>query len=339
MTTKNIHKWCALVLLGVFVLAPCLGWTHTAQDPDVSDLIAGQDFDNPAGRVLIWNNDENLYVKFQVYSQWYMTETAVNVDTAPPSPPIKPGHFTSKHSEDDPPPPDNPEDLHSISLSSLGVGPGDLVYIMAHAVVDNLDTGVSGETAWKEGTDVPGQGGGWAMYNEYEIQKIPWLEVSISETEIIWDAFKPGDYMSLGSVLWIASNSDVTVLYGTGGPDREPGPAVREGSLLPKTPGNPGTPPDEITLWVTCVWGEPSSPHIGDPELLPPEDDRSTNPEDLFRSWIRFDDLDRYQMKILKSTELENGIAFSHYHIINVDPHSSEGNYFDQFAITISVEA
>jgi len=333
MTKKRVHKWCTIVLLGVFVLAPCLAWTHTAQDPDVSPLIAGQDFDNPAGKVLIWNNDENLYVKFQVYSLWYMTETAVNVDTAPPSPPIKPGQFTSKHAS-----PDNPEDLHSISLSSLGVGPGDLVYIMAHAVVDNLDTGVSGETAWKEGTKIEGPGAGWAMYNEYEIQKIPWFEVSISETEIIWDAFKPGDYMSLGSVLWIASNSDVTILYGTGGPDRALGPAVREGSLLPKTPGNPGTPPDEITLWVTCVWGEPSSPHIGDPELLPREYQTSTNPGDLFRSWIRFDHLDGYQMKISESAELENGIAFSHYNIIDVDPCCSEGHYFDQFAITISVE-
>jgi len=137
---------------------------------DVNPLIAGQDFGNPAGKVFIWNNDENLYVKFQVYSPWYMTETAVNVDTAPPSPPIKPGHFTSKHSEDDPPPPDNPEDLHSISLSSLGVGPGDLVYIMAHAVLDNPVTGVSGETAWKEGTKIEGPGAGWAMYHQYLIR-------------------------------------------------------------------------------------------------------------------------------------------------------------------------
>lgn len=165
MTTKNIHKWCALVLLGAFVLAPCLAWTHTAQDPDVSDLIAGQDFDNPVGKVFIWNDDENLYVKYQINPPWYMTETAVNVDTVPPSPPISPGHFTSKHAS-----PDNPEDLHSISLSSLGVGPGDLVYIMAHAVVDNLDTGVSGETAWKEGTKIEGPGAGWAMYHQYLIR-------------------------------------------------------------------------------------------------------------------------------------------------------------------------
>jgi len=133
---------------------------------DVNPLIAGQDFDNPAGKVFIWNNDENLYVKLQVYSPWYMTETAVNVDTAPPSPPINPGHFTSKH-----PSPDNPEDLHTISLSSLSfpVEPGDLVYIMAHAVVDNLDTGAS-ETAWKEGTKIEGPGAGWAMYHQYLIR-------------------------------------------------------------------------------------------------------------------------------------------------------------------------
>jgi len=336
MTKKSMHKWCALVLLGAFVLAPCVGWAHTAQNPDKSDLIAGQDFDNPAGKVFIWNDDENLYVKFQVYSPpWYMTETAVNVDIVPPSPPISPGGFTSKH-----PSPNNPEDLHTILLSSLPfpVEPGDLVYIMAHAVVDNLVTGVSGETAWKEGTEIEGPGAGWAMYNEYEIQEESWLEVTISETHLTWDVFKPRRFASLGPVLTIASNGTVIVLYETSDPDRAPGPAERERSLLVKIPSNPGTSPDEITLWATGVWGEPSSPHETDPNLLPHPDDWSNNPENLFTHWIEFLYLEGYQMQLLKSEKLENGRAFSLYNMINVDPCDSEGHYFEQFAVTITVE-
>jgi len=139
---------------------------------DVNPLIAGQDFDSAVGKVFIWNDAVNLYVNYQINPPWYMTETQVNVDIVPPSGNVAPGHFTSKHTEDHPPPPTNPEDLHTILLSSLSfpVEPGVLVYIMAHAVVNDGDTEPS-ETAWKEGFDVPGQTGhGWAMYHEYTIR-------------------------------------------------------------------------------------------------------------------------------------------------------------------------
>lgn len=294
-------------------------------------LIAGRDI--TVGQVWIWNNDENFYLKYQTYPPWYMRETHLYVGTTLPATPIKPGRFPYSHEDLN----NVLEDTYTVSLSELGVGPGDWVYIMAHAVVVNLDTGES-ETAWKEGTQIAGPGGGWARYNMYQIQIIPWLKVSISENELIWDVFKPGNYMALGSVLRIASNVAVAILYGTGGPDSALGPAVRNGSLLPKTPSNPGTPPDEIRLWATCLWGEPSSPHVGDPELVPPIDQTSTNPGDLFGYWIDFSYLDRYQMEISESEELKKGIAFSWYNVINADPSNSEGNYFEQFVITISAE-
>jgi len=176
------------------------------------------------------------------------------------------------------------------------------------------------------------------MYNTYQIQKVPWVEVSISETKLIWDIFKPGRYMSLGPVFRITSNVAVAILYGTGGPDSALGPAMRKGGLLLKRHSNWRTPDDEIKLWATYLWGAPSSPHAGDSELVPPADRISTNPEDLFGYWIDFIHLDGYQMKIPESEQLKKGVAFSWYNMIDVDPCCSEGNYFEQFAITISID-
>ena len=329
-TKERVYKRYSILLIAAFVLTPLVCWAHTAQEPEISPLIAGKNI--PVGEVSIWNNDENLYVKYQTNDPWDMTETHLNVGTTEPYPPVSPGRFPYKHKDLN----NALEDTHTIRLSELGVESGDSVYIMAHAVVVNNDTGEE-ETAWKEGTSF-GHGAGWAMYNTYEIQIVPWVKVSISENELIWDIFKPRRYMSLGPVLRIASNVDVVILYGTGGPNSALGPAVQKGSLLPKTSSNRGTPDDKIRLWATCLWGEPSSPHAGDPELLPPDYRISTNPEDLFGSWIDFIHLDSYQMKIRESEELKKGTAFSWYNMISVDPSLSEGNYFEQFVITISAE-
>ncbi|GAI18361.1 unnamed protein product, partial [marine sediment metagenome] len=67
------------------------------------------------------------------------------------------------------------------------------------------------------------------------------------------------------------------------------------------------------------------------PGSVPPADRISNNPEDLFGYWIDFVHLNGYQMKILESEELRNGIAFSWYNVISVDPCDSEGNYFEEF--------
>ena len=327
ITKKRIYKRCSILLIAAFVLTPFICLAHTADDPDKSDLIAGQNI--TVGEVRIWNNDQNLYVKYQTNDPWYMTETHLYVGTTLPPTPVAPGSFPHSYENLN----GFSEQTYTVSLSALGVQPEEWIYILAHAAVKN-DTGKE-ETAWKEGTQIAGPGAGWAMYNTYQIQKVPWLKVSISETELIWDVFKPGRYMALGPVLRIASNVAVTILYGTGGPDSALGPAERKSGLLSKNSGNPD---DEIRLWATCLWGEPSSPHAGNPELLPPADRISTNREDLFGYWIDFIHLDGYPMKISESEELKNGIAFSWYNMINVDPSNSEGNYFEQFVITISAE-
>jgi len=128
--------------------------------PEVSSLIGGQNIQ--VGDVTIWNADENLYVKYQTYSPWYMTGTHLYVGKELPSS-AAPGKFPYKY-----------ENLggfdqytYTIPLSDLNVAPGDWLYILAHAVVINAETGQS-ETAWKEGTDFGRNG--WAMYNEYQVQ-------------------------------------------------------------------------------------------------------------------------------------------------------------------------
>ena len=331
ITKERIYKGYSILLIVVFVLTPLVCLAHTAQDPEISPLIAGQNI--TVGEVWIWNNDENLYVKYRTSDRWYMTETHLYVGKSLPSTPVAPGSFPYSHED----PNGFSEYTYAIVLAGLNVEGGDSVYILAHAVVKNINTGEE-ETAWKEGSSIEEEDGGWAMYNSYQIQKVPWLKVSISGTELIWDVFKPGRYMSVGPVLRIASNVAVEILYGTGGPNSALGPAVRKGSLLPKTPSNWGNPDDEIRLWTTCLWGEPSSPHVGDPELLPPANQISNNPGDLFGYWIDFVHLDGYRMNIPESEQLKNGTAFSWYNMINVDPSNSEGSYFEQFIITISGE-
>ena len=335
MIKERVYKWYGILLIGALVLTSLVCFAHTAEDPDISSLVAGQNIS--VGEVFIWNDDENLYVKYQTYNPWCMTETHLYVGKDLPPAPISPGHFPYKYPEDEQDVNSFDEYTYIISLSELDMQPGEWIYILAHAVVRNIDTGAE-ETAWKEGTPIERQGSGWAMYNTYQIQKRPWIKVSISETELIWDIFKPGRYMSLGPVLRITSNVAVAILYGAGGQDTTLGPAIRTGSLLSKRTSNWGTSDDEIRLWATCLWGAPSSPHAGDPELVPPPDQISNNPEDLFEYWINFVHLDGYQMKLSESEELKKGIAFSCYNMINVNPSNSEGNYFEQFIITIFIE-
>jgi len=342
MIKETVCKWydILLMLMAVFVLTPfvltpleCLA--HTADSPDISPLIAGKNI--VVGEISIWNNDENLYVKYQTNDPWYMTGTHLYAGKDLPAAPIRPGLFPYKYPEDEQGVNGFSEYTYAISLSELDVQTEEWVYILAHAVVKNIDTGVE-ETAWKEGSPIKQPGGGWAMYNTYQIQKLPWVEVSISESELIWDIFKPGRYMSLGPVLRVASNAAVAILYGTGGSNSALGPAVRESSLLPKAASNWGTPDDEIRLWATCLWGTPSNPHAGDPELVPSPGCISTNPDDLFSYWIDFIHLNGYQMQLPESEQLKEGIAFSCYNMINADPCNSQGNYSEQFVITIFTE-
>ncbi|NVO67324.1 hypothetical protein [Methanofollis tationis] len=69
----------AVLIFGLMAMvAPALA--HTADDPYRTDLIAGQHTD--AGDVLVWNDDEYLYVKFLTADRWCLAETHLAVADA-----------------------------------------------------------------------------------------------------------------------------------------------------------------------------------------------------------------------------------------------------------------
>lgn len=151
---------------------------HTSDAPYSKDLLAGQTID--VGEVLVWNDDENLYVEFVASGDWCITETHVHVFTdnldfnditlKNGNPP--PGKFDYKDEHDcvaD----------HTYEIP-LNWSPDIELYIAAHAVVQNDSVPVDWdngdpiswwtETAWGAGFDFPGAN--WATYFTYKVQQV-----------------------------------------------------------------------------------------------------------------------------------------------------------------------
>ncbi|MBN1179030.1 MAG: hypothetical protein JXD18_07450 [Anaerolineae bacterium] len=63
----------------VFMVFPARGAAHTADEPFVTDLLAGQTID--AGDVRIWNDGANLFVEYVTDGGWCLTETHLQVAT------------------------------------------------------------------------------------------------------------------------------------------------------------------------------------------------------------------------------------------------------------------
>lgn len=134
---KVLFPILALVLvvgLALPMAAPAAAYTEA--DPDVITLYAGQDID--VGTVKVWNDDNNLYVKYETTGGWVMTETHLAVETSLEGIPQtktgnpKVGHF--EYSEPHDPP------VTSYSYPPIDVsGLGDTLYIAAHAVVVNTN--------------------------------------------------------------------------------------------------------------------------------------------------------------------------------------------------------
>ncbi len=133
----------------VLTLALCLALpmavgAHTEADPFVTDLIA--DGGDPsteidAGDLLVWNDEENLYVKYSanVSEGWYIVETHLHVASAASVVPQKngnpsPGKFDYKTEHD----PAVEDYTYTIPLGDLEVG--DDVVIAAHAEVIQVKT-------------------------------------------------------------------------------------------------------------------------------------------------------------------------------------------------------
>jgi len=156
-----------------------------------------------------------------------------------------------------------------------------------------------------------------------------WVSVELSDDRFIWDIFKPGRYASLGQVVTIASNSDVKIVY------EDVANAEREHSLIKD---NPGTAPDEVELWLTCVRGTPSDPWEGNPNLLPGPTAISRDPRDLFSYWIPFPCLDQHCMPIKYTPGLEEGMSFTCYTMVETGICDSEGLYAEDFTLTVHSE-
>lgn len=147
-----------IVLVLLLAAVPVGAFAHTASNPKIVPLWAGQHF--PAGEVSVWNDGSSLHVCFQTSGSWRLVETHLYVGMSEPTK-SAPGRF-----------PYSQEHLpwvssycYDIPLGDIGAGGGDTVYIAAHAVVYwPCDWE---ETAWAEGDRF---GKGWAMYFEYEIQ-------------------------------------------------------------------------------------------------------------------------------------------------------------------------
>ena len=209
------------------------------------------------------------------------------------------------------------------------------------------------------------------IYNRLHL--FPWIDIHFNQTELIWDVFKPGNYMAKAFVIALAANCDVHIHFGEGTfdvPDKlvdgqenghigfreetKGGPAVaigdkeRQGSLLGKEA--PGTPPDVVDVWWWWVQGSVEdwdAPHImtGDGEqhayTVPDKDNIVTSPHGPFPlGWVPAD-LMNCDFTIVRDI-LYDGIAKLHfgkyivfYEYIHVEPCDSEGKYLDDFVITI----
>lgn len=122
-----------IVLSLVLALVPAAAFAHTAGDPSVTNLIAGQH--THVGDVLVWNDGGYLYVKYVITKPfWCLTETHldIQIDSAnfpktKKGNPI-PGHFAYN---------DEHNCVGSFKYQiPLTWAPGDIVYIAAHAAVE-----------------------------------------------------------------------------------------------------------------------------------------------------------------------------------------------------------
>jgi hypothetical protein len=137
----------------------------------MADLKAGKTLD--VGDVLVWNDADNLYVKYAVAGGWCLDEVHLHVATSPgeipqtPSGNPKPGLFDFK------------ADLGCAPETTFAIplvwATGTELYIAAKAEVsgspspDFKASYYMPEGAWAEGTGFPGKT--WAMYFTYTVQE------------------------------------------------------------------------------------------------------------------------------------------------------------------------
>ena len=164
------------LLMGALVLAVALilpmampAMAHSQEHPQYQYLFAGQTLH--VGWVMVWNDADNLYVRYYLYLDWELVKTDVHVATSLADIPQtkkgnpKVGHFDYSDSHA-PPVPGNTHYTYTIDLDDWSVG--TTLYIAAHA---DVVSGCSEETAWAGCGTFTFPGRNWATYFTYEVQQ------------------------------------------------------------------------------------------------------------------------------------------------------------------------
>jgi len=155
-------------------------WAQTTEDippplvcgePTEVILYAGQTIES--GTVTVWNDDTNLYVRFQTIDGWMMKETHLAVANSLEEIPMNGagnpqiGLFPYQTAHE----PYVDDFTYTIFLADAGFEVGDELFVAAHAAVilfDEEGNPIQEETGWGDGPGFPGHS--WAMYFNFEVQ-------------------------------------------------------------------------------------------------------------------------------------------------------------------------
>lgn len=182
---------------------------HTASEPLAADLIAGggnKKGETKVGEVLVWNDADYLYVKYDIWPDWCATETHLHVADQLEAIPQKngnprPGQFEYKTDHD-------PCLTGAFQYAVPLVWPVNTrLYIGAHAAVTHERR--KGETAWgRKGCEFAGRN--WATCIVYDVQgEIEWPEDG--RTTVAFED-EPRDATDWDYNDWVA-NIDVLATY------------------------------------------------------------------------------------------------------------------------------
>ena len=205
-----MKKFVSLLIAALLVMAlmvpaaisaPAAVSAHTEGNPQVIDLIAGQNIN--VGTVSVWNDGTTLYVKYDTIDGWEMTETHLAVATDPTLIPQTlpnkkglgggnpiPGQFAYSTIH-------NPAVItftYEIPLSTWG--PGTTLYIAAHAAVKKCTTEsftFAPELTWTRSSEstvavYPGYGAQWTQEQGFAI--------TLDPLAAVWDGGTVGQYFT-----------------------------------------------------------------------------------------------------------------------------------------------
>lgn len=137
MKTRKKFGFVLCIVSMLVLTTTLIGLGHTEDDPYVTNLIAGQHTN--VGNVSVWNDEDNLYVKYATITNCEITETHLHVATSLDGIPQTkkdnpiPGQFDHKNDSHHA---GITEYVYKIPLNGWTVG--DELYIAAHAVVEEL---------------------------------------------------------------------------------------------------------------------------------------------------------------------------------------------------------